>query len=54
MRKRLIYDTFKLPKEDFKDKLDLDFLEDNVEFINSLSSIALKKSTVSNSDDYET
>jgi hypothetical protein len=46
--------TFKLPKEDFKDKLDLDFLEDNVEFINSLSSIALKKSTVSNSDDYET
>jgi hypothetical protein len=37
----------------FKDKLDLDFLEDNVEFINSLSSIALK-STVSNSDDYET
>jgi hypothetical protein len=49
-----IYDTFKLPKEDFKDKLDLDFLEDNVEFINSLSSIALKKSTVSNSDDYET
>jgi hypothetical protein len=37
-----IYDTFKLPKEDFKDKLDLDFLEDNVEFINSLSSIALR------------
>jgi hypothetical protein len=32
-----IYDTFKLPKEDFKDKLDLDFLEDNVEFINSLA-----------------
>lgn len=49
-----IFDTFKLPTEDFKGKLDLDFLEDNVEFINSLSSIALKKSAVNNSTDYET
>ena len=38
-----IYDTFKLPNDSFSDKLDLDTLSDNVEFINSLSSIALKK-----------
>ena len=49
-----IYDTFKLPIEDFKDKMDLDYLENNVEFINSLSSIALKKSEVKLSDDYAT
>lgn len=49
-----IFDTFKLPKEEFSNNLDLDFLEDNVEFINSLSSIALKKSEVQNSDDYAT
>ncbi len=49
-----IFDTFKLPMEDFKDKMDLDYLENNVDFINSLSSIALKKSEVKLSDDYET
>jgi len=49
-----MFDTFKIPAEDYKDKLDLDYLEDNVEFINSLSSIALKKSEVKLSDDYQT
>jgi hypothetical protein len=49
-----IFDTFKLPIDEFKDKMDLDSLEDNVDFINSLSSIALKKSEVKFSDDYET
>jgi hypothetical protein len=49
-----MFDTFKLPVEDYKDKLDLDYLEDNVEFINSLSSIALKKSEVKLSDDFQT
>ena len=49
-----IFDTFKLPIDEFKDKMDLDSLEDNVDFINSLSSIALKKSEVKLSDDYET
>ena len=49
-----IFDTFKLPTEDYKDKLDLDYLENNVEFINSLSSIALKKSEVKLSDDFST
>ncbi len=49
-----MFDTFKLPIEDYKDKLDLDYLENNVEFINSLSSIALKKSEVKLSDDFQT
>jgi hypothetical protein len=49
-----MFDTFKLPAEDYKDKLDLDYLEDNVEFINSLSSIALKKSEMKLSDDFQT
>jgi hypothetical protein len=45
--------TIKLP-DSFKDKLDLDILVDNSEFINSLSSIGLKKSTINNSDDFQT
>ncbi len=49
-----IFDTFKLPNEDFSKNLDLDFLGDSIEFINSLSSIALKKSEIKNSDDYQT
>ena len=49
-----MFDTFNLPVDDFKDKLDLDALENNVEFINSLSSIALKKSALQHSDDYST
>jgi hypothetical protein len=49
-----IFDTFKLPNDDFNDKLDLDFLSDNIEFINSLSSIALKKSQVNDSESFQT
>ena len=49
-----IFNTLKLRTDDFSDKLDLDILGDNVEFINSLSSIALKKSQLQNSDDYQT
>jgi len=49
-----IFDTLKLPQDDFSDKLDLDSIGDNVEFINSLSSIALKKSPIQNSDDFQT
>jgi hypothetical protein len=48
-----IYDVFSLPKE-FSGKLNLDFLEDSVEFINSLSSIGLKKSGLQNTEDYQT
>lgn len=49
-----IFDTLKLPQDDFTNKLDLNILGDNVEFINSLSSIALKKSQLQNSEDYQT
>ena len=49
-----IFNTFHLPKDDFSDKLNLDLLTTNTEFINSLSSIGLKKSNITNSEDYET
>lgn len=49
-----IFDTFKLPQEHYSGKLNLDFLSDNIEFINSLSSIALKKSQVQNTEDFQT
>ncbi len=35
-------------------KLDLDYLVNNNEFVNSLSSLGLKKTDVQNTDDYET
>lgn len=49
-----IYDTFKLPHEQYGSKLDIDKLAEDVEFINSLSSIALKKSSVQSTDDFQT
>ena len=49
-----VYDTFNLPQEQYQNKLDLEFLSNDTEFINSLSSIGLKKSTVQNTDDFET
>jgi hypothetical protein len=49
-----IFDTFHLPKDDFADKMNLDLLTTNTEFINSLSSIGLKKSNITNSEDFET
>ena len=49
-----IFDTLKLSQDDFLNKLDLDILGDNVEFINSLSSISLKKSPLENSENYQT
>jgi hypothetical protein len=48
-----IFETLFLPKEEFKDKLDLDILQDNVEFINALTSLKLKKSEVQNTDTIE-
>lgn len=47
-----LYDTFILPKEDFK--TDIDSLNNNTEFINSLSSIGLKNSSIQNTEDYDT
>ena len=49
-----IFDTFHLPKDDFAGKMNLDLLTTNTEFINSLSSIGLKKSNITNSEDFET
>lgn len=49
-----MFDVLKIPKDAYQGKLnDLDFLSDNVEFINSLSSIALKKSQVQSTEDFE-
>ena len=48
-----IFSTLKL-SDDFRDRLNFDDIHDSVEFINSLSSIALKKSQVENSEDYQT
>jgi hypothetical protein len=48
-----IFDTLKLPN-DLKSNLDLDFLFNNVEFINSLSSLALKKSQLEDTETYQT
>ena len=49
-----IYDTFTLPKDEFSKKMNLDLLSTDPNFINSLSSIGLKKSTMQNTDDLET
>ena len=48
-----IFSTLKI-SDDFRDRLNFDDIHDSVEFINSLSSIALKKSQVENSEDYQT
>lgn len=48
-----LVDVLKLSK-DFSEKLDIEILSNNTEFLNSISSIGLKKSTVQNSDDYQT
>jgi hypothetical protein len=48
------YETFKLPEDFYQGRLTIDFLADNIEFINSLSSIGLKKSDVKSTDDFET
>jgi hypothetical protein len=48
-----ILDVIKLGNE-FNEKLDIDTLSENIEFVNSLTSIGLKKSPVQNTDDYQT
>ena len=48
-----IYDIIKLPKEQYQSKMNIDFLSNDVEFINSLASIGLKKSPVQSTDDFE-
>jgi hypothetical protein len=48
-----LMDTLKLPGE-YADKLRLDFLADDIVFVNSLASLGLKKSGMQNSEDFET
>lgn len=47
------YTTFNLDKDGFKN-LEIQYLGNMTEFINSLSSIGLKKSSIESTDDYET
>jgi hypothetical protein len=49
-----LFDCLKLPKDFYQGRLSLDFLSDNIEFINSLSSLALKKSSTQNTEDFQT
>jgi len=49
-----LFQSFNLPKDEYKNKVNLDILSDNIEFINSLSSIGLKKSFLQSTDDLET
>jgi hypothetical protein len=49
-----MFDTLHLPKKDYINKLDIEYLSNNIEFINSLSSIGLKKSEIKNSEDFQT
>jgi hypothetical protein len=49
-----IFDTLKLTKDFYNNRLTLDFLSSNIEFINSLSSLGLKKSPLQNTEDYQT
>lgn len=50
-----IFTELKLPVDGFENKLaDFDHLSNNIEFINSLSSLGLKKSEVKNTEDFET
>lgn len=46
-----VFDVFKLPKET---KLDIEFLSDSTDFLNSLASIGLKKSQIQSTEDFET
>lgn len=49
-----LFDTFELPKKEFEDRLNLDILTTNPEFIKKLTIKNLKKSNVTNSEDFET
>jgi hypothetical protein len=48
-----LFDTLFLPKEEFINNLDIEFLENSVEFVNALTSLRLKKSEVQNTDTIE-
>jgi hypothetical protein len=47
-------DLIKIFSLENMDNLDLDYLNENIEFLNSLASLGLKKSPVQNTEDFET
>lgn len=49
-----IFDELKIPKSEFKDRLDIEILKDDVLFFNSLRSLGLRKSSIQKSDEFET
>jgi len=49
-----IIETFNLDKNDYENKLHIEYLSDNVKFLNAISSVGLKKSKVEDTDDYNT
>jgi hypothetical protein len=49
-----LFDTFKLSKNEFEDKLNLDLLTTNPNFIKNIRTNGFKKSNVTNSKDFET
>lgn len=49
-----IFDTFNLPKADYTNKLHIEYLSDNVDFLSAISNLGLKKSKVEDTDDYNT
>jgi hypothetical protein len=48
------FEKFNLPKKDFNGRLDVESLSRSADFVNSLLSIGLKKSSIINSEDYNT
>jgi len=49
-----LFDTLKLDKKYYNDKLDLDFLFNNSDFIDNLTSLSLKKSNLEDTSTYQT
>lgn len=49
-----IFNMLKLDKINYSDNLSIEYLKDNIDFINSLSKKGLKKSELQNSEDFET
>ena len=47
-----LFKTFSLPNN--FENLDIDYLSENIDFLNSLASLGLKKSPVQNTEDFET
>ena len=49
-----LFDTFNIDKDFYSDKLDLDYLFNNSEFIDKLTSLSLKKSNLEDTTTYQT